>query len=639
VQRFFRLAEDFLLPVLAYCAIIPWMIPVLPGQLFESLGAATSTEPSDSNGTIWFWWWLHYASTHGLDLLNPEVVCAPGGQGLGGNFPNRMDAWLAWPFFALFTLPAAYNLTILFFVVLDSYLGYLFVRRLCNLKIVSWVAGFFFGFNAYTFAEYRGGRPVTGLVACLPLFGMLFLEALERAPARNVPWWLWAGLAGAAGAFAVQSYLPFAIFLLIWGLAAGLCRLVVPAQGVPRWRVLVVGGIIVFSGVVLSLPYLHEVTVVRGVNPAGGQVLSSQPAAIYELRLYSELWTSLKQGQQGPRPAVRANWFFSVQSQSQPYFYLWKRYTGEASQRLYFPARILLILAVLALFGRYRGLCWLGASVLVWSITIGPFAATSVEASTLRWVMWEGQRVATPLAWILSAVPSMEVFLRPYRAFPLFLLCIVSAGAIGSGSLASSPLWKKIPHFPEWGARALLGLFWLGLGLFVRSLLLSGNWLVLPVNPWKPDPFMVELAENPEKLVIAELPAGIGHGASLLQVYHQKYRSEGHHDELFRVAKGMEPPRMCYNTAFSKALWYVGQDSSTAEQAVEQGFSKVALEEVVAQGFRYIVVYTKAYRELKKVGAPVSYDRSIARLKTHFGEPSYQSETLIVFKLTPAFRE
>jgi hypothetical protein len=83
----------------------------------------------------------------------------------------------------------------------------------------------------------------------------------------------------------------------------------------------------------------------------------------------------------------------------------------------------------------------------------------------------------------------------------------------------------------------------------------------------------------------------------------------------------------------------VGQDSSTAEQAVEQGFSKVALEEVVAQGFRYIVVYTKAYRELKKVGAPVSYDRSIARLKTHFGEPSYQSETLIVFKLTPAFRE
>ena len=68
---------DVIAPIYLLIRLVMALHPTLVAHLDTRLGAPTLLNPSDSNGTIWFFWWFEQAWSAGKDLLYPDVVCAP----------------------------------------------------------------------------------------------------------------------------------------------------------------------------------------------------------------------------------------------------------------------------------------------------------------------------------------------------------------------------------------------------------------------------------------------------------------------------------------------------------------------------------------------------------------------------------
>ena len=115
-----RIAMDALMPL----AVLMGVSIAVMGEGWTRMhsviiGGGNPTTPSDVNGTLWFYWWVTQSMERGIDLLRPDVICAPTGQSLGSNFPQHIDALMAAPFLNHLPFPAAFNT----FVVLIPVLG------------------------------------------------------------------------------------------------------------------------------------------------------------------------------------------------------------------------------------------------------------------------------------------------------------------------------------------------------------------------------------------------------------------------------------------------------------------------------------------------------------------------------------
>ncbi|HNH45849.1 MAG TPA: hypothetical protein PKY30_02365 [Myxococcota bacterium] len=623
---------DFLAPLLFFSVFSAALVPEISGNLDGVIAASSGLEPSDANGTIWFWWWVHQATVSGKDLLNPDVVCAPAFQNLGVNFPNRIDALAALPFFHFLPFPRSYNMALLAVPVAGAMAAYPCFRRYTHYRLLAVLAAALFGFQAYTFGELIGGRPVTGLLATIPLFLFPFLAALET---RSVGWWGWSVVAGAAGSLLVQHYIPFALFSLWFGLGAALLRTLWPAEGVPRYRPLVVGGITALLGLFLSGPYVHETLLVRKAGPTAAMYFKpKEPAALYETRLWTELadlWKTQKSFRgQLPPPSRASQRYVNVTEQSMPWSWLWKFPREEAGRRALVPMAMLVGASLLSMAGGRRGMVWWGAAFFFWLLVLGPYAAESVDRDRMRYLLVGGQTVPLPMAWILKALPDLSAFLRPYRIVPMMVFCLLMGMVVGGQRLLDllqtrpGPLVRALSLV----AVPLLASFLLG---DLQRRLEGGRWIRLPHEAWAPPAFFQKMAADPEDYGIIELPVGVGHGAALLQVYHQKRRSEGHHDEMDAAASEKEPPKPCYTLPLVRSLWYLGLPGK--DSLVEPGLSTEALQEARDAGFRYIVVYPSVYQSLQRRGSKVNPTVALERLTQILGPPEVQQRDLVVFRL------
>ncbi len=630
VFRLFLL--DVLVPLLFFSLFSAVLVPEISGNLDGVIAASSGLEPSDANGTIWFWWWVHEATMNGKDLLNPDVVCAPASQNLGVNFPNRIDALAALPFFHFLSFPRSYNMALLAVPVAGAMSAYFCFRRYTDYRLLAALAAALFGFQAYTFGELIGGRPVTGLLATIPLFLLPFLAALE-SPGRR--WWLWALGAGAGGSLLVQHYIPFALFCLWFGLGAALLRVIWPAEAVPRYRPVVVGLVTAVLGLLLSGPYVHETLLVRKAGPTAAMYFKpKEPAAIYEARLWTELaevWRTQK-GFKGqlPPPSRASQRYVNVTEQSMPWSWLWKLPREESGRRALVPMAVLVSATLLSLAGGRRGMVWWAAAFGFWLLVLGPYAAESVDRDRMRYLLVGGETVALPMAWILKAMPDLSAFLRPYRIVPMMVFCLLMGMVVGGQRLLDA--WRA-RQSGMLGHAALLMVPILGSFLMgdLQQRLEGGRWIRLPHEAWTPAPFFQKLAEDPEDYGIIELPVGVGHGAALLQVYHQKRRSEGHHDEMDAAASEKEPPSSCYPLPLLRSLWYLGLPGQ--DHLVEPGLSAEALQAARDAGFRYIVVYPSVYQSLQRRGSKVNPTVAMDRLIQLLGTPEVQQRDLVVFRL------
>ena len=606
--------------------------------------------PSDANGTIWYWYWYREAWARGVPVTAPDVLCAPGSLELRQSFPGSIDAAFALPFFSTLPMPAALNWTLLAIPVASLVCAYAMFRGLWSgdparqwidraaAIPVALAAASWFGAQAYIFAEIRAGRPVTAMAFLLPIYLLALRSALVN------PGWTgigWAIAAGWAASLVARAYAPFALPLLAISVAAGAWYTARPAPGVRRWRPILAGGIVAIAGLWLCLPWLHELWVIRGLGPSG--LLSgprSAPAALWEPRLYADLWSYIHlPSQQAPdRPSSFYMLARGVQEQAMPADWLWRIAPGEPGRRAWISRAALVAGALGAALGGVRGGRWalLAGGLLLF--IAGPQVATDVTAGRVRY--WEpgGGPIRLPLAWLLEAAPGLSPYLKPYRAAPLLVLALGGAWAVGA-ERAWRWMSAKIADrgaAQRWAGLAAVWAISVGLILWNIHELNRYKYLKLHEHPWSVPPFISKLHGSPEEILV-ELPAGIGHATAWLQPIHGMRRSEGHPDQIQRLRQTAAHPDQCYRTAFLRSIWYLdrglGLPGGAMEAAVASGLSAESIAEARAQGVRYVLLYPGLYDLYRREGVAVEQGLAVARLRAALGEPVYSGAEAILWEL------
>ncbi|MCK6502400.1 hypothetical protein L6R53_03225 [Myxococcota bacterium] len=626
------LVLDGLLPLLTYLGLSR----LWHARAWEGLGRVTALSwnlsPSDENGTVWFWWWMGRARLRGQSLLFSDVTCLPTGERLQFNHPNRVDAWLAQPLLDHLGLPAGYDLFLLLVPVASSFGAWVFLRSLGVGRLVPLAAAAVFGFGGYSVLEATEGRPVSSLLAFVPLSLAPWAMA-HRAP-RAAGRLAWAAVAGLALALQAWAYIPYAFFLALAFAASAAAAAARPRPSAPRWMPVlqvVVAGLV---ALLATAPYLHELVVVR---PGGFQGMPI-PVEAQHLRwdpgVLGELWAvatgavepiGAPEGTRPPPPPeFLAPYWVGVQGESMPWDYLWRGAGARAHRAVEVPGAFVLG-AVLVAATRRRA--WPAALVTVftWLLTLGPNAAVRTERAAAELLLVAGHRVALPTSALLGLAPQLDVYLRPYRLVPFVVLAAAACVALGAED------WRRRLSGPGDRGRGRWARVPLVLGC---ALCLQGLWqgAGLPGSTWRLSHMgrpaaLQALAQEDGDGVIAELPAGVGHGAGGLQALHGLGRVDPLHDVASTAGEGGPPT--CFRGAFAQAVWALGRADARSARSVEEGLADGALAAARRAGVRWIVMYPALY------GQRPDLDRASAEreLRARLGPPVHQDPALKIWAL------
>lgn len=628
------LARELLAPLSVY-GILTW---ILSGDLARNPGQVVGRQfdglrPEDYLGTLWFYRHVHDSLVQGAPLLRPTSVCAPTGTSLGDNFPNHVDALLAFPFVHLLPFPQGVNLFFAAIPVLSSLAAFFALRAFAAPAIALPVAALY-GFNAYTYGEMAAGRPTMALTLVVPLLVGTWARALHSP--RWLPALAWSGLAAASATLAVYYHAVYAFLCALFGalLAAG--RVLVPAPNVSRLRPAVLGLAVLGVTCFLSGTYLYQVTALQRRLPTPTADLVRPPTTDTFLPPWDPgLWRYLAglarfemDRSRRPQPVEQQRHplddtvMARMAEQSLPVSYPWKadRPLTDPSLVLH-PGFLAPLVAALALLSGRRAWIWLGVTLLLYSLTLGPWACVAVRPR-VEPLLVEGARIRLPDWFLYRAFPSTLIFVKPLRLFPGFLLTLlVTLGvSLGDrGALARLPLPSRFRPWVAPGLAVALAVASLvPLGLAIRTAGIT--------RPYAPDPFHLQMAQDPPDYSIIELPAGLGHVTAGFQLIHGKRRSESHHDEISTLQAGRPPASDCYRLPLLRALWDLGRSD---QDPIREGM----LEEAGQEGFRYVVVYPRAYEVLKAQG--VSLDLNVVRevLERHLGPPVARTPLLEAWRI------
>ncbi len=548
-----------------------WLVRRAGAEVLASPNTRTAAplffSGGDAQGEAWFYWWLHRAVTTGVPIDRPDVVCAPGGIGLGNNFGTRVDAWMAYPFFERWTFPESFNLAVLSIPVVNAWLAWLGLRLAGAAAPVAVLGGSVLGVSAYVLDEISEGRSANALVGfAVALVGSMV--AVRRGRLAAVP------VAAGAAALTVLAYPPFA--LLVAPVVGGLILSAgwAPA-GERRWARI---GVAIVSAVALATAWAYA----DALSAAGFS--RTTPVDGQE-------WQRLA------RDSLPWSWPWLEAVRTGPLAF-------EAHETWFSPWLAAGAVAALGLAGRERrwsALGWIAAGVWSWFATLGAFVLTrSGDADVL--VRHDGAPLALPLRYALDVAPTLTQ-IRPYRFAPFVAVCLVFTMTAASRRSA-------------WRSALVAGVLGWALVQADRTGRLVVTW-----QPWKVPASVERVAAMPGRFAILELPAGGGHAFGAMQAYHQKDRSESHHDHDARIRAGGDAPRDCYTDPFARALWTLDQGKPAPDDLP-------ALAQASAEaGFRYLVVYREAY------APPGRYDRTMAVLRTHLGRPTLEDRDGALFTL------
>jgi len=625
---------DLAAPLAGYLAAVRRLYAPLLARASEAVNAGyLEGVPSDYQGTAWFYWWFAEARRRGVDVLTPDVVCVPGGQALGQNFPQQLDAWAASFFFDAYPFPLSYNLFQLGVPVLGALAAYLALRSGARSRLLCWSGGLLFGFNAYSTQQLVMGRPTIALLVTVPLFVAAWLRATDRAGAEG---WAWAAAAGAAAALAVQHYVVYAGLLALFGAAALVARLLWPEPGVRRRRLLAVVLVTGALAVVGSASYVHELLQRRPVT-SGQEVGAVQRRPAWDPQLWAELGQALH-GEDAPtsrfhlrlaEPGVRR-----VHERSLPVGYLAGQVeaVGELP-RVALPRALLIAVLVLVPFGRRRALGWLGLVAGAYVLTLGPAAASAIEGG-IELARPGGRTWLMPTWWVLSEWPVALQFWHPVRAFPLVLMGLVGALVAGGAALGEVLGRRSEASLGRsWPGRWLVGPLALGVALYGTLQVEAVEGFELVPQTWEPHPYLVDLGERDPGEALVELPVGMGHGLALNQLVHRQPRADGHHDEVGRLTRGEGPPEDCFRLALLEAMWWAPRTGPEADAAWAAGTTPEEIQAARQAGFRQVVVYRGAFDYVDPGEAKRWHARATSRLRRVLGPPAVSEGDLRVFSL------
>lgn len=678
--------ETLLVSGLAILALI-WVQPKLVLEVDRVFPGAYLHFPSDLNGTAWYYWWVHRALSSGEPLLFSDRICAPVGEDLAQIFFSRLDALLAYPFFAAFEFPTSLNLTILTGLWLNIVACWMLFRSLTRWRSLALGLAVLVGYNAYTVGELAMGRPVSGLIFPIPLVLLGWWKVLHAGSIRSALGW--GLLTGGAGALAVHLYVPFALFLGLSGVLLLGLQLLSPPPGASRLAGLWALPALVLSGVLLSAPYVYEIQVLRpqmqGWRPGGGAPMPVIPS-LWSASFWSALTLS-PEAHPGFRPSNLSDQQLvtyrleRMQTRSLPLTWPWKRPMGEDNRRAFLPSSVgaagllltLLALSAWVLAVRRRQsstwavgvLSWAGVVGLSYFLSLGPHAVWDVMDSQ-SWVRWNGARVRMPMGWLIQLWPSLAEIVRPFRVFPVFYVALGCVLALGGEALRAGLggwlerkgwVWTPVPAVPDTppasaslsgeGTSAqqpravklllvVLALCAVLAPLFLARAALQEQTLrqrgLLPlVIPYHVSEIWAELAKEPSDHILMELPTGRAYAYAIPQIIHGLRRSEGVQAMGVERLRTFQPDR-CFQHPFQKAIWRLEREV-LQEKVAGPPLDKALIADAVADGFSHVLLYPKAYTEHPWQWERLDPEPLVASLTQALGPPMFQDEEVIVFRL------
>ncbi len=643
--------SDVLLPTALFLSGTLWITgatarhpsTVVSNKLF-------SLQPIDYGATVWFFDWVRQALDSGTHILEPDVVCAPGGTTLGTNFPNWLDAIAAAPLMAAFPFPTGYNLWLALIPVLGAFAAYAALRCLTQHRSLALLGAWLFGFNAFSYYQAVMGRPTMALVAVLPLFLAAWLRATGSSGWQRA---IWSLSAGALGALAVWFY-------VLWGLLAGLVgalvwfgRLVFPPKTTSRRGILLTALLALASATFCTAPYLYQATVLQARFPAPSAAVAGDrpgggpPPWVQgghgppEQRLLApwepELWrfTSAmirdRFHRSGDRegPADTDAVVGEMSRHALPLDTAWRGVAQRGDPYGLLPLTWLApLVLLLGLAGGRRSWPWLAASLLFYALALGPWVLVSEGMHTSA-LLIGGQRLRLPLWFVAQALPEAGSFIKPGRLFPGFLLCMVVTLTVALDALRV--------RIATWLGPAGPRASWQRAGWTVLVLLLAliqGLALAAEVEelddprPYEPHAFHVQMKADDQDYAIIELPMGLGQALGGFQAIHGKRRADDHHDALSAQRDGEPPPTDCFRDPMLRALWDLGRT-----QVAAASLDPTDVRQARDAGFRYVLVYLEAYPSLERQGLAYDLDQVLETLETSLGQPVWEDDQLVVFEL------
>lgn len=595
------------------------------------LGPLLDDLPTDLDGTVWFYGWMDRAVSQGLPILSPDWVRFPLGQNLGGNFPNRVDAWMALPFMHFLPFPDGFNLFVVCIPVFNTLAGWVFFRTLTDRWWLALSAAMLFGFQRYSFYELAGGRPVSALLFTLPLFLAAWWHAL-RTP-RLALALAWAVVAGAFAALVACSYAPWTVWAGALAVGCAVVRVLAPAGGAAdagsseaggargrdgrrggwrfqeRARPVAIAIVALTTAILLAASYLHELLVLRVEGGQGGN-----PLPFWDLRVWTETLTALTHQAPGVRSAAP---FSAVNENEVALDALWNG-SARGADRAALPGGTWAVVVAAVVLGGWEARFWALAGVLCW-VSLGGLHPAAMLTRSPAWLQAVGPWIPSPLAAFARVAPDAVEHLRAYRGAPIATLALLAA-IVSAWAPFSRKAARWTTHWPRaaWIPRAAGAIVILALGARAASNAVTIDAPRVPRTPWHPSPFYAQLAASPDSGAIIELPVGFGHAFGPVQLLHQHARSEPAMDTLGQV--GRQPQ-----------LWLRPFEALGA--AGGPALDPALLDAARADGFGWVMLHSSAYKRLKFLGRPLDAGVAKAWLSDALGEPVFEDREIVVYRL------
>jgi hypothetical protein len=598
-----------LVSILVACALT-WPMPVAMNDVVVGGG--------ELGGWLWRYWW-HSLEAEALGAADLPLLDRWSQLVSLGRYPetgNILDViFITWPLSNLLDFPAHYNAKVLMILVGDGLCGYALARHFTRDRSIALVACVIAVANPLNIQDING----SGLRQCVLWWLLLYPIFLDRAARggrlRD------AILAGLCLGMAAAWYWFYGLFAAVFsGLYFGWHLFDVR----PHWRALLRW----------LLPLSLATLLVAGpfVRPYMGNA-DAVGAALPEMTFFLPFPRYETIAEAPMRPAsyeenVLASLHRTIRS-SWAADYLVLPTRGERAWP--FPV---LLLGVLPLLWRRKGLFWVGVLLFFYASTLGPYLKLST-GSDADAVLLMGERwvFRMPWAWLFRWVPGMSRLFGPYRLASMLVVASVVVVALGMELSTRGRRW------------------WLRAGLALLSVaFIMAQYLFLWTVDFVPDdavrpsrwraPIKVSHIEVPD--FYRQLDPTEAAGIIELPLWREQdvlcYYQTIHHHKVFRswATQGAMPPTLLEEGGgeVGARMRYLASEDATATPAamafdlLSKAPSEVAITDIdpvsvaaLAQhgDYRYLIVHERGYYLLEPYTGPMLYQDAVRRLSGALG--------------------
>ena len=376
---------------------------------------------------------------------------------LATGFPNMADPQtMMWypPATLLSTIPASWNLFVMSAYILASWFTYLYVRELTGVDLSGVVAGLIYGLSGFL-CWHLCHTAIIHVAAWIPAI----LLALEKMRSPGRVYWIAPGSVAVA-CCVLAGHLQIAVYGLLLAGAYVLFR--VPEAGLPRWRFVAAGAVMLSLGLALSAIALVPFAQFYGLTSRTQMSYESFTSfAQHPSQFISFLFPHLLGGVEDP---LYKTPYFGVSS------------VTEVSGYFGFSAILLAAMALAVRDRRAPWRFWCAVAVIALLFSAGGF---------------------TPVGRLLYAVPVLNHFRAPGRYVLLVdLAAAVMAGLGVSSLMAEKERRVRLIRVVQLGAVGMAGaFFWiLATGARLQRNAAESGIREFPLAPWKNPALGIPLA-------------------------------------------------------------------------------------------------------------------------------------------------